>query len=295
MGGGSYSYSTRVASRSDHYITTDAFEIFSKSLHKDLSPKNIEYRESCDSEEHPESFPIIIGLDVTGSMGDIPDYLIKSAFPEIMKKLIDSGISNPQVLFLGIGDHKCDSAPIQISQFESSDELLDKQLEKIYIEGGGGGNGGESYLLAWYVAAFKTRIDSFIKRNKKGVCITIGDEPNLLSIDQKTLKNIFKQGEYRDYSDKELLEEAKKYYECYHIDLSNRNKYDGSRSCKYWENILCENVIFLTNTNQVIDILSQLILSAYNKSSIETNSIISSKTTSIPKIISKTKIPNFIL
>ena len=291
MGGGSYSYTARIANRSDHYSKTNASEIFSKSLHKDLSPKDIEYRESCDNDEHPESFPIIIGLDVTGSMGDIPDYLIKSAFPEIMKKLIDSGIANPQVLFLGIGDHEYDLAPIQISQFESSDELLDKQLEKIYLEGGGGGNAGESYLLAWYTAAFKTKTDSFIKRNKKGVCITIGDEPNLVSINKKTLKKIFGQGEYHNYIDKELLEEARKYYECYHIDLSKRNKKCDNRSCKYWENILCEDVTFLTNKNQVIDMLSQLILFAYNKTTSESNFA----KTGATKLCPKTKIPNFIL
>lgn len=33
-------------------------------------------RECRDSEEHPESLPIIIALDVTGSMGMVPHSLI---------------------------------------------------------------------------------------------------------------------------------------------------------------------------------------------------------------------------
>ena len=100
-------------------------------------------REARDSEEHPNSFPIIIGLDVTGSMGYIPKELIKNGFPEMMKKIMDEGVEHAQVCFMGIGDEECDSAPIQMGQFETSDELCEKWLKAIYLEGGGGGNDGE--------------------------------------------------------------------------------------------------------------------------------------------------------
>ena len=67
---------------------------------------------------------------------------------------------------------KCDSAPLQVGQFESSDELLDKWLTNIYFEAGGGGNGGESYALAWYFAALKTATDSMEKSvGRKAFCL----------------------------------------------------------------------------------------------------------------------------
>lgn len=152
MGGGCYSYirdNARKLSNS-HMSREEVFQ--QRSMSPDMDIKN-KVRECKDSEEHPETLPIIIALDVTGSMGMIPHKLITSDFPEIMKKIMDEGIAHPQVCFLGIGDQYSDYAPIQVGQFESSDELLDRWLKTIWLEGHGGGNGGESYNLAWWFAA----------------------------------------------------------------------------------------------------------------------------------------------
>ena len=62
---------------------------------------------------------------------------------EIMTNLYEE-VSDVQFMIMGIGDLYCDEAPIQASQFES-DIRIAEQLDKIYFEGGGGGNGYESY------------------------------------------------------------------------------------------------------------------------------------------------------
>ena len=48
------------------YSEQDVFK--QTNLSSALNPYNI-MRECCDTEEHPNTIPVIIGLDVTGSMG----------------------------------------------------------------------------------------------------------------------------------------------------------------------------------------------------------------------------------
>ena len=158
-----------------NYVDGDysAQELYrSRSLSPVLDPKNV-VRECCDSEEHPNTIPVILALDVTGSMGNTAVEVAKK-LNEIMTNLYEE-VHDVQFMIMGIGDLYCDNAPIQASQFES-DIRIAEQLDKIYFEGGGGGNGYESYTAAWYFGLYHTKLDCW-KRGKKGIIITMGDEP----------------------------------------------------------------------------------------------------------------------
>lgn len=264
MGGGFYSFD-RAAARSVSYQSQSREQIFSNRSIDPLMVIKNKVRESCDSEEHPTSYPIIIGLDVTGSMGRVPENLIKEAFPEIMKTIMEKGVEHAQICFVGIGDHYSDQAPIQVGQFETSDELTEKWLKAIYIEGGGGGNNGESYQLAWYFAAFHTKIDSFEKRGIKGTLITIGDEPCHASISGKVLKQLFGEGE-AEMLTSELMKEVQKKWDIYHINV---NDYASERynSPRKWEDLLGDHLLLSESmdSKEIGDILSTVIVSSYKK------------------------------
>ena len=156
MGGGSWTAQSYTAYRSttkacnmDALNSASVYDIYQqKSLNQALSPMNV-MREACDSEEHPNSLPVIIGLDVTGSMGSASARCaqkLSDIMTEVIKKTKDV-----QFMFMGIGDVECDRVPIQLTQFES-DVRIAQQMEKIYFEGGGGGNGYESYTAAVIVS-----------------------------------------------------------------------------------------------------------------------------------------------
>lgn len=262
MGAGNYSLLRRSSCAiKSGYATKSINEIFPQDEINDaMNPFNVKIRESRDSEEHPNTVPIILSLDVTGSMGSIPHLLIKEGLPNIMGKIIQKGILDPQLLFLAIGDHECDSSPLQVGQFESSDELLDKWLTNVFIEEGGGGNEGESYLLAWYFAAFHTTIDSFEKRNKKGFLFTIGDEPTLKEIPASSLKQIMGTGQYENYSSSFLLDKAKEKYNVYHLHLKQGLNGRRQKIIDGWKQTIGDNLIIIESDN-ISKVISDIIIS----------------------------------
>lgn len=262
MGHGSYSNSNRlVRATSMGYFDKPREEIFTQTqINNAMNPHGIKIRESRDSDDHPQSLGIILALDETGSMGTVPHYLVKDGLPNIMDKIIKSGIPDPQVLFLGIGDHTCDSSPLQVGQFESNDELLDKWLTDVYLEGHGGGNEGESYMLAWYFAAFHTAMDCWEKRKQKGFLFTIGDEPCLNNINGGYLKRLMGTDQSQDFNSQELYEKARETFNVYHINIKETSS--GSRPLVYdhWKQRLSDNLLVAENHEDVASFISNKIL-----------------------------------
>lgn len=269
MGFTSYD-SQRSVLRSKSYASKSREVIFSsRGIHEDMNPSGLLFRESRDSDIHPNSFPVIIALDETGSMGHIPESLVKGGLTKIMSGIVENGIPDPQILFIGVGDHKTDNAPLQVGQFESGDDLLDKWLTNVYLEGCGGGNGGESYFLPWYIAAKYVRTDHWEKRNQKGILVTIGDENvhNMFTVgDQKRIMG--GDGDYTDLSAQEILAEASKKWEIYHIHTTQT--YNGAKKevQDKWRELLGENLIIADDYEKIPSIIARLV-AEYSSKTVE--------------------------
>ena len=222
MGCGSYTAHDWDKLKTSRGITNSSNErelFTNRTLLDKFNPYYINVRESRDNDEHPNSTPIAIGLDVTGSMGYLPAEIIKNGLNELMKKLYASQvIPDPQLMFAACGDY-CDDAPLQITQFES-DIRIAEQLMELYLEGGGWGNGGEDYQLFWYFLGKHTDTDSMKKRNKKGYAFTIGDEPVHKVIHRDTFKKVFNEVHpTMDTAEAQAICEEK--YNLFHINIIN--------------------------------------------------------------------------
>lgn len=265
MGYGCYSVADSSA-RSVSYASRSISQNFkSRRLDNEMNLKG-KIRESRDSDEHPESFPVIIALDVTGSMGSIPQRLVTGDFPHIMEKVMSKGVKDLQVCFLGVGDHYYDECPIQGGQFETSDDLMEKWLMKLYLEGGGGPNLGESYSYAWVFGARSTSTDAWEKRHQKGVLITIGDETCNASIDKNSIKDHLLESAQADISTKDILKEAQEKWDVWHINVKD---WSGSRSevREYWQDLLGDHAINTQDADgdDITDIITGIITGVYEK------------------------------
>lgn len=264
MGGGHYDEGSRsVRATAMAYASAPMHKLFTqtekKMIHESMKPQGVLIRESRDSNDHPLSVPIIIALDLTGSMLDVPLYLLREGLPKMMSGIIQKGLNDPQVLFLGIGDVECDSYPLQVGQFESADLELDTWLTRTYPEAGGGSNAGESYNLAWYFAGKHTVTDSWEKRKQKGFLFTIGDEPCLNGLPANAIADLMGgQSGGTGYSNKELLESAMEQYNVYHLHVMDTRA--GSRSLDYWKRLLGQNCIKVDNHRDIPSKIAEIVL-----------------------------------
>ena len=206
-------------------------ELFkARRLNEDLNPYKV-MRECRDSEEHPNTIPIILGLDVTGSMGQAAVEVAKK-LNVIMTELYDS-IKDIEFSIMGIGDLYCDDVPIQISQFES-DIRIAEHLDKVYFEFGGGGNNFESYTVAWYMGLRHCDLDCW-KRNKKGIIITIGDERCNPYLEKKKINKFVGDTVQADIETPELYKEVVEHFDVYHINVEHGSNWDTLNIIKSWE------------------------------------------------------------
>jgi len=262
MGGGHYSFESRTTrAETLGYTTKSAHQIFEqRSINNAMDPCGVDVRECRDSDDHPETIPVIIALDVTGSMGSIPHHLVKEGLPTLMSSVIQRGAVDAQILFLAVGDHECDRSPLQAGQFESSDELLDHWLTNVFLEGGGGANGGESYLLPWYFAAYHTATDAWEKRRKKGFLFTIGDEPNLKNVSAAQLRQIMGTGQYQDFSDVELLEKAREKYHVIHLHIAQTSSGRRQYVMDDWKQLMHDDCVIVDDYKDLPKIIADKVI-----------------------------------
>lgn len=259
MGGGNWS-NDAYQNLSTNYKTKSQKQVFTNTtLSKDMSPHGIKFRESRDSVEHPESLAIAVFTDVTGSMGDIPEFLIKNKLGTLMDTIISNGVKDPQLFFGAVGDHYSDKYPLQIGQFESSTELIDKWLTSIVLEGNGGGQGRESYLLTWLWCARHTSIDCFEKRGQKGFLFTIGDEMCWEKIEAQAIKDILGYGEAQDVFAKQLFDEVRATYHTYHVHVAHGYRGADSDTVKDWRGLIAENLLVVDDQENVGEVIASTV------------------------------------
>lgn len=211
-------------------------------------------REARDSKEHPESTPIAVIFDETGSMASVP-IMMQQKLPQLMGLLLRKGyIKDPQVLFGAIGDYNNgEAAPLQIGQFESGIEM-DDNITHIFLEGSGGGTYEESYQNAMYFMAHRTSCDAWEKRGKKGYLFLIGDEMAYSRSTKAELNALIGDGAQKDATLEEIVEAVKEKWNVFFIIPKGTSHYNDPRLKNFWTDLIGgQNVIMLENPEAVCE------------------------------------------
>ena len=228
----------------------------SRTLDAALNPYNV-VRECRDSNEHPHTIPVILALDVTGSMGKAAVEVAKK-LNVVMTNLYDQ-VKDVEFCIMGIGDLAYDRFPIQISQFES-DIRIAEQMDKVYFEYGGGGNYYESYTIAWYMGARHTELDCW-KRGQRGIIITMGDERMNPYMPMGALNACTGDAVQADIDTAELYKEVVEKYDVYHLDVNHRRWHDNGIKSS-WKSLLDDKHFREVTLDSIADTIVEIIVNA---------------------------------
>lgn len=226
MGYGSYSaadWSKLKASRNLSQGRSVEEVFVNRACNPKYDPRYIGTRECFDSEDHPNSTPIVVGLDVTGSMGYLAVEVATKALNELIMKLYSTNaIEDPALMCAAYGDFH-DQYPLQVTQFES-DIRIAEQLLELYFENRGSGD--VTPTLLWHFLAEHTNIDAVNKRNRKGFVFTIGDGAEIRKNNvSETVERVI--GDKTDAKTPEaVLKKAQQKFNLYHIMIGGGNPYN---------------------------------------------------------------------
>lgn len=206
----------------------------------------------------------------TGSMGKVPKYLIDNTLPDCVASIMKAGIDNPQICFMAFGDVEgCyEEAPLQVGQFESSDELMEKWLRKVDLEGRGGGNNGEDPHMCWYFAANHIKTDALEKRGIKGCLITISDEPIHKTLPKEAVTHYIGDECGEDLATSFIYRECAEKWDIYHIHVEHGGYYGVERVSNSWKPYVGDNLI-ISDKEHVGESIARIVSNSYGQ---QTNS-----------------------
>jgi hypothetical protein len=253
-----------------------------------LNPRKLKngMRESCFAQGFKDVKPIIVSLDCTGSMEQVP-YHVQSELAKMIDLLIEQGVTeHPNILFMAHDDEHCFSdAVFQMSQFEIATEPLIKALNEMVIPGYGGGNRGEAYHLSLYAAARHTHLESYERNGEKGFFFMVCDEepyygagdPAKYGTSPKIAKEVFGDSIEKEVTMLDSLKEVCKRYHVFIIRPGHTSNGKNHSITKLWQKLLSdagENPEHVMEVSETEAIISTMVMAIGQTSGIDRDDLV---------------------
>jgi hypothetical protein len=233
----------------DDITTTESSNqlVINQGLHPDLDPKFY----SQNNLKSKGRSPIVFALDVTGSMGEWVK-TIYDKLPMFYGQIIQNEYTfDPTLSFCAIGDADCSKVPIQISGFSTGLDI-DSCINKIFLEGGGGGNLRESYELAAHF--YLNNCD--LENHEFPFLFITGDEAFFNEITKVNVEKIFGQKLEKNLNSREVFKLLKKKFNVFHLRKTFEMEEKEKGMYKQWGDTLGqERVLSVNSPKASIDVI----------------------------------------
>ena len=257
---GGCSYDRDVYSSGDNFSSSGfhhsplADQAFTKSDISDLDKRLLPINRTLECSTQNA---LVIELDVTGSMGDNAKMLYDK-FPMLWGQLEQQNyLEDFSISIVANGDCTCDGAPIQVCDFAAG-KKLDTWIKRLFLEGGGGGQGTETYEMPAYFYAHKVRFTHPKADQQKPFYISIGDEAPNASIPRDALETHFgnKGKAEGDLSSADVFKQVREKYHYKHIHIP----YGGDATTdtevkRQWKKYIGSDLISVAEPKAVVDVL----------------------------------------
>ena len=263
--GDDYDYSTDVD------VVKKTAKSYNVDHKRDYKPHKIETRKKIPPPINKvlltkAHFPIVVAVDVTGSMKTLPQLIFEKLcllYNEVLFFLPEELKESCEISFTAIGDAYTDSYPLQITDFGKGFEL-DKNIKSLYPEGGGGGQARESYELTAYFYAKHCEMPNILVKPRP-LFIFIGDEGFYSKVNRGHIMNLIGDKPKTDLIAKDIFDDLKSKFDVYIL----RVEYGGDAEegiHKMWKEVLgSERVLMLKEPRRVVDTILGIIAATVDR------------------------------
>ncbi len=197
--------------------------------------------------------PIVVGIDVTGSMAHWPAEIFDRL--PLLYQTLSQYKPDLEISFCAIGDANCDSYPLQINSFGKG-PVLDDHIRALAAEGGGGGQGRETYELFGHFMNTHVRMPNA----RSPFLIMFGDEGFYEKVSSDQVSTLIGDIQESDLDARTMWHELNRKFNIYMLRKPYSRDQEESIIREQWESVFgVEKIIELPSAERAVDVAMGII------------------------------------
>jgi hypothetical protein len=208
--------------------------------------------------ETQSEHPLIVGIDVTGSMAHWPAEIFDRL--PLLYQTLSQYKPDLEISFCAIGDANSDNFPLQVNNFGKG-PALDDHIRALAAEGGGGGQSKETYELFGHFMNTHVRMPNA----RLPFLIMFGDEGFYEKIRPDQVSALIGDKIESELESRTMWYELSKKFNMYMLRKPYQNSAEDNIR-QQWESVLgAEKVIQLPSAERAVDIAMGIIAKHYGQ------------------------------